>query len=172
MGFAEKWVNWIRICISTVTYNFLLSGNEIGPITPSRGLRQGDPISLYLFLLCAEGLTTLINRNQIIGGIHGCKIVNGAPIVTHLFFADDCYLFFRATISEDESIKECLILYERASGQQVNFQKSSIYFSSNTTPPIMQAVSQVLQVTIRNDLFYLGLPKFVSRNKWEVFRYI
>lgn len=74
MGFADKWIIWIRLCMSTVQYNFLVSGNEVGPITPSRGLRQGDPISPYLFLLCAEGLSTLLQKKQASGAIHGCKI--------------------------------------------------------------------------------------------------
>lgn len=108
--------------MSSVSYRFLVSGNEVGPITHSRGLRQGDPISPYLFLLCAEGLSALIHKKQVLGAIHSCKIANGAPIVTHLFFTDDCYLFFRATVQEAESIKECLVLYERASGQQINFR--------------------------------------------------
>lgn len=120
MWFAEMWLKWMWVCMSTVSYKILVSGNEVGPIISSRGLRQGDPISPYLFMFCAEGLLALIYKRQVSGAIHGCKIANGAPIATHLFFADDCYLFFRATIQEAESIKECLILYERASGQQIN----------------------------------------------------
>lgn len=93
------------------------------------------------------------------------KLLMGALVITHLFFADDYYLFFRATVSEVESIKECLILYERASCQQINFQKSTISFSRNTLNSIEAAVSQVLQVPVRNDSLYLGLPKAVSSNR-------
>lgn len=106
------------------------------------------------------------------GDIHGCKIAIGAPVITHLFFADDCYLFFRATLREAKCIKECLILYERASGQQVNLQKSSISFSRNTMETERVAVSQVLQATARSNEMYLGLPKTVSSNRWETFRYV
>lgn len=86
-----------------------------------------------------------------LGAIHGCKIANGAPIVTHLFFVDDCYLFFRATVQKAESIKECLVLYEKASRQQVNFQKSVIFFSRNTTSQDENAVGRVIQVSVRNE---------------------
>lgn len=172
MGFHDRWMEWVYMCMSTVKYTFLTSGHEIGPVTPTRGLRQGHPISPYLFLLCTEGLSALIQRNQVRGLIHGYKIANSAPVVTHLFFADDSYLFFRATLDESTCIKECLNLYEKASGQQVNFHKSSIQFSHNTSPEIADMVSQNLQVPIRSDDFYLGLPKLVARNRWEVFKYI
>lgn len=172
MGFTNTWLNWMHMCMSTVRYNFLTSGHEVGPIIPERGLRQGDPISPHLFLLCTEGLSALIQKYQVRGRIHGCKIANGAPVVTHLFFADDSYLFFRATVNEAQCIKDCLRIYERASGQQVNFQKSSIQFSRNTSSDVAAQISQNLQVPVRNDDLYLGLPKMVARNKWEVFKYI
>lgn len=114
----------------------------------------------------------MIQREQVRGLLHGCKIANSAPVVTHLFFADDSYLFFRASLEESTCVKKCLMLYEKASGQKVNFHKSSIQFIRNTSPEIADLVSQNLQVPIRNDDFYLGLPKMVARNRWEVFKYI
>lgn len=94
MGFANKWVEWVYVCVSRVKYSVLLSGKEIGPITPSRGLRQGDPVSPYLFLICAEGLSAIIRRREEEGSFHDCKIARSAPSVSHLFFADDSYLSF------------------------------------------------------------------------------
>lgn len=64
MGFSNKWMDWISMCVSNVKYNFLVSGREVGPVIPERGLRQGDPISPYLFLLCAEGLSAVIRRHE------------------------------------------------------------------------------------------------------------
>lgn len=109
--------------MSTVKYKFVTSGHEVGPIIPGRGLRQGDPISPYLFLLCTEGLLALIRKYEVRGKIHDCKIANRAQVVTHLFFVDDSYLFFfsRSNTDEAQCIKECLRIYERASGHQVNF---------------------------------------------------
>ena len=62
MGFHPKWVSLIKNCISTVTYSILVNGEPHGFLKPSRGIRQGDPISPYLFLLCAEGLHYLISN--------------------------------------------------------------------------------------------------------------
>lgn len=89
------------------------------------------------------------------------------------FFADDAYLFFCATIEEANFINGCLKQYDKATGKRVNFQKSSIHISSNTSNSMAEAVSQRLQVTVSRDAsFYLGLPSYVGKNKREVFKYV
>jgi len=100
MGFCPQWVNWIMMCIETVDYSVLVNQESVGPIIPGRGLRQGDPLSPYLFILCAEGLSALNHQAEVRGELHGAKICRNAPIVTHLLFADDCFLFFMATEAE------------------------------------------------------------------------
>ena len=62
LGFAEKWIDLIMACVTYVEYTVRFNSNETNPFKPSRGLRQGDPVSPYLFLLCAEGLSTLIEH--------------------------------------------------------------------------------------------------------------
>lgn len=64
MGFCEKWIDWMMLCVKTVTYNACLNGTLVGPIMPRKGLRQGDPLSPYLFLLCAEGLSKAIDEGS------------------------------------------------------------------------------------------------------------
>ena len=85
MGFSKKWVDLILMCVSTVQYFILHNGHELGPIVPRRGLRQGDPLSPYLFILCAEGLSALIRHNKRLGLWQGCKINRLAPVISHLF---------------------------------------------------------------------------------------
>lgn len=84
------------MCIIMVNYSILMNDDRVGPIFPSRGLRQGDPLSPYLFIICAEGLTSLIKQAARRGFIHGVQVCRRPPIISHLLFADDSFLFFRA----------------------------------------------------------------------------
>uniref|UniRef100_A0A803QCP1 Reverse transcriptase domain-containing protein n=1 Tax=Cannabis sativa TaxID=3483 RepID=A0A803QCP1_CANSA len=133
LGFDEKWVRLIYGCLSTVQYNIVSSGYTLGPIVPSRGLRQGDPISPYLFLICAEGFSTLIRRYEERKWIHGCRVANGAPLVSHILFADDSFLYCKATNEEVSYIINLLESFAKALGQWVNFAKSTVFYSSSTT---------------------------------------
>lgn len=62
------------LCVKTVSYQFYLNDSMIGPVFPNRGLKQGDPLSLYLFLLCVKGLSNSFDNATAAGIIHGCKI--------------------------------------------------------------------------------------------------
>jgi hypothetical protein len=64
IGFARRWVDLLMVCVRTVIYSILINGQPHGRIVPSRGIRQGDPLSPYFFILCAEGLTTLLRRAE------------------------------------------------------------------------------------------------------------
>ncbi|XP_019168831.1 PREDICTED: uncharacterized protein LOC109164736 [Ipomoea nil] len=132
----------------------------------NQGVAAGDPLSPYLFLICAEGLSVLLQRAQMSGLIHGCRVARGAPQISHLFFADDSLLFFRADGEEAGVIKQCLGRYEELSGQKVNYHKSSVCFSRNTSVEDREEVAICLQVDqAPNFGKYLGLPSFVGRNK-------
>nr|XP_023906708.1 uncharacterized protein LOC112018414 [Quercus suber] len=74
MGFSERWIGLIMVCVRSVTYSVLVNGEPMGVIHPSRGLRQGDPLSPFLFLLCIEGLHGLINKAANNGDIHGFSL--------------------------------------------------------------------------------------------------
>lgn len=172
-GFDNRWVMWIMRCVESARYRFKVNEDLIGPVVPSRGLRQGDPLSPYLFILCSEGLSLMLQEEQRRGHIHGCPVARGAPAITHLMFADDCLIFFKANIAEATEVKQRLRQYERASGQVINFHKSCISFSTNTAMHVKEAVSECFQVP-QCDNFgkYLGLPSVVGRNRREVFKFI
>ena len=173
MGFHNKWVKIIMECISTVSYSILVNGEPHCYIKPSRGLRQGDPISPYLFLLCAEGLHSLIQKEKIAGTLQGVSISRGGPKITHLFFADDSLLFCKATTDDVNRIQGILSLYEKASGQQINRQKTTIFFSKSTPIPTQNVIQNMLGVpAIKQYERYLGLPSFVGREKYSSFAQI
>ena len=123
MGFPEKWVDLIMLCVSTVQYKVLRNGKEVGPIIPSRGLHQGDLLSPYLFILCAEGLSSLIRVNEKAGLIHGVKVARSALMVSHLFFADDSFMFFRANQQEAVLMRNILASYSSCFWAKSKFQQ-------------------------------------------------
>ena len=142
LGFAEKWIIMIMECIRTVQYLILLDGVPKGYIIPSRGLRQGDPLSPYLFLLCAEGLSTLLKKTSSVGRLKGLQTSRLGPWVSHLFFADDSLLFGKASLAESREFMEILKLYEDSSGQQLKREKTTIFFNTNTLPATRQAIQE------------------------------
>ena len=123
MGFQSRWVDFMMECISTVSYSILINGEPSQTIHPSRGLRQGDPISPYLFLLCTEGLHGLISKAATSCDIRGISIYRNGPRLTHLFFADDSLLFCKASVQECTYIQTLLASFEETSGQQLNREK-------------------------------------------------
>ena len=157
-------------CISSMSYSVIINGTTYGNIIPSRGLRQGDPLSPYLFLLCAEGLSALINdaaRNNQLNGISICR---GAPKASHFFFTDDNLLFCKANSNEGNKLKEILGLYESASGQKINTDKSSIFFSPNTSQDLKNEILSILgPMQDSSHTKYLGLPSILGRSKKVVF---
>ncbi|XP_062014154.1 uncharacterized protein LOC133730612 [Rosa rugosa] len=173
MGFAHSWVKMIMQCVSSVRYSFLVRGKPRGYVVPSRGLRQGDPLSPYLFLLGAEGLSALLTKKADLGVLPGISICDGAPMVNHLLFADDSMLYANANLQACQEISNVLTVYGKASGQQVNFRKSSVTFSKNVDRETQNWLASFLGVTVvESHEKYLGLPTYVGRNKTSTFQYI
>jgi hypothetical protein len=130
LGFDTGWVGLIMACVSSVRYQLRLNNVLSDYIYPSRGLRQGDPLSPYLFLLCAEGLSSLLNFEETAGNLIGVKVCRDAPSVSHLLFADDSLILMRADETNATSLCRALDDYCVASGQLVSEAKSSIFFQS------------------------------------------
>ena len=108
VGFTERWITLLMLCVKTVSYSILVNGEPKGMIYPTRGIRQGDPLSPFLFLLCTEGLNGLINKAVGKGDIKGYAHCRKSPRLTHLLFADDSLLFCRATIQECQQVLNTL----------------------------------------------------------------
>ena len=110
------WIERVMSCITTPSFSILVNGRPYDNIIPSRRIWQGDPLSPYLFLLCAEGFTSLLEKVEVDGSIRRVSICRRAPRISNLLFADDSLLFCQATQTEVETINEILQIYAHASG--------------------------------------------------------
>lgn len=159
-------------CVTSVRFLVRVNGELLPFFTPSRGLRQGEPASPFLFLLCAEGLTSLLNY-------YGSFIDKGvrasvrSPWINHLLFADDCLIFISAKGDSADRLNEILNIYATCSGQCVNKEKSEVYFTPNTPTERRQQLKQRLSIFVEafSDR-YLGLPTTVGKITSGTFEHI
>ena len=126
LGFAQEFIATIMRCVTNVKYAIKVNGKLSKPFCPSRGLHQGDPISPYLFLLCAEGLSSLMKKKEQQGYLRGVRNGSTGPPVSHILFADDTIFFIRGDAKSVQALNDVLQVYSNGSGQQINFSKSSI----------------------------------------------
>ncbi|GKV50825.1 hypothetical protein SLEP1_g57512 [Rubroshorea leprosula] len=100
-GFCEKWTQMVMQCVSTVSYTVGINGNQTPFFAPQRGLRQGDPLSPYLYLFIADILSRLLLTATAEKKISSYKIRRKSPTISHLLFANDSLVFYRATAQEN-----------------------------------------------------------------------
>lgn len=117
LGFHEKFVTWIMQCITTVRCSFLINDSFLGRVTPQREIRQGDPISPYIFILCSEVLSGLCLGAQQNGNLPGVKVATNSPRINHLLFADDTMFFIQPDSRSCSTLLKILNQYEAASGK-------------------------------------------------------
>jgi hypothetical protein len=115
-GFHEIFINWIMQCVSSVSFSILINGGKTDSFKHSRGLKQRDPLSPYLFILCQDVLSRLIDRQFNSGAINGVKMNPFGLAFTHVMYADDLMLFAKATSREVLVLDDCLELYCQWSG--------------------------------------------------------
>nr|XP_011468563.1 PREDICTED: uncharacterized protein LOC105352685 [Fragaria vesca subsp. vesca] len=172
-GFAAVWIEMVMQCVSSVRYSFLVRGKPRGFVIPNCGLRQGDPLSPYLFLLGVESFSTLLQRTQQLGWLLGLEICAKAPQVNHHLFADDSMLYANASLDDCYHIQDVIETYGRASGQLVNFEKSSIVLSNNVSEFMQEEIYSLLGMeVVTSHEKYLGLPTYVGRKKTATFQFI
>ena len=172
-GFCNKWISWIMAAVKLVHYSVLINGTPHGNIAPTRGIRQGDPLSPYLFILYGDILSHLIKGRASSGEIRGVRLGNGVPPITHLQFADDSLFFCQANAKNCQALKDVFDVYEYYSGQKINVQKSTITFGSRVYGSTQSRLKQILNILNQGGGGkYLGLPEQFGRKKKEMFAYI
>ena len=173
MGFSQKWIQWMAMCIEYVDYNVLVNRENVRLVIPGRGLRQGDPLSPYLFIICVKGLSSLIRDAEKRELISGTSIFRRAPFVSHLLLVDDCFLFFKAKESQAQVMKNVLNTYEVASGQAINLPKFEIFYSRNVADTLKNNITNILVVrAVLGTGKYLGMSSMIGRDRIAIFAYI
>ena len=144
-------------CVTSVKYHVLFNGQPIGNITPHMGLRQGDPLSSFIFILCTEALVSLINHAENQGKITGMRVSRTSPPVSHLLFADDSLFFCKAEPRECDEVMKVLKTYEKTSGQCINFEKSSLLFGKKIPGNVKKSIKTTTGIVNEGGMgTYLG----------------
>ena len=171
LGFDERWVQLAMVTTHTAIYSVLINREPKGYISPSRGLKQGDPLSPYLFLVCAKGLSSLIRKVVETKHLHGILSCKNGVCISHLLFADNNFIFCQATMEEGQHLLNILGRYKAASRQAINRHKTSIFFSRNTRDSVKAGIQALFGGRIIKDSEpYLGLPMTGGRSKVNTFK--
>jgi len=166
-GFSQKFIEWVKACISAPWIAPLVNGRPTNFFQASRGLRQGCPLSPVLFVIQASVLSFQLNRRLQNRTLSGIRIVPKVKEVNHAQFFDDTLLLGAANLNTARNFKTELDLYRSSSGSEINYHKSKI-FGWNCSPLEMLEISRILGMegNATWDTFnYLGIPIFKATPK-------
>ena len=127
--------SWIVACISSASFEVLVNGGKTEGFTPNRGLRQGDPLSSYLFILGQEILSRILEHELRNKNLNGIKTSSNGPTISHLMYADDIILFSKATVRDAYCLINVLEKYCSWSRQSINMNKSGVFFLKTHPTP-------------------------------------
>ena len=160
MGFGSRWLTWIKWCISTTSFSILINGSPAGFFPSSRGLKQGDPLSPYLFVIGMEALSCMINRAVDDNYIFGSRVAIGREedmSISHLLYADDTFIFCEADLDQLKFLRWILMWFEAMAGLKINLAKSEI-IPVGTVSNLVELASELGYKIGSLPTSYLGLP--------------
>ncbi|XP_057719433.1 uncharacterized protein LOC130933842 [Arachis stenosperma] len=172
-GFNLHWVKLIMMCVSQVSFKIKINGILSRSFVPQRGLRQGDPLLPYLFIIVVEIFTILMDKAKEEGRISGVRIAPTTLAISHLLFADDCIIFSKDSEEEVYQLITILNMYTEASGQRINVDKSGITFGNQVPIRNRAEIEEILGLPAWDQPGkYLGLPVQWGRSKNNALRWI
>lgn len=173
LGFQEWWAALIMNCVRSVSFQVKINQDLTEKFLPGRGLRQGDPLSPYLFIVCIEWLSRMMIQNMAHNNIDGIRICRGSPSISHLLFDDDSVFFLKAIVPNILNFKRIIDEYQFMSGRRINFSKSEVVFSHNVSSELREILLPLLGIQqVPAHSRYLGLPLSFVHNKSEMFKFL
>ncbi|XP_019240114.1 PREDICTED: uncharacterized protein LOC109220105 [Nicotiana attenuata] len=171
LGFCERFIGMIFDLVGNNWYSVLINGQSRGFFKSTRGVKQGDPLSPTLFILAAEALSRGLNSLHQNLYFCGFGLPKWSPKINHLAYADDTIIFSSSDATSLRLIMEILYLYEAASGQLVNKNKSAIYMHHLTDPEVVRKVERITGIGSKDFPFtYLGCPIFYARRRFDYYQ--
>ncbi|KAK4267638.1 hypothetical protein QN277_024391 [Acacia crassicarpa] len=172
-GLDGKFTNLVMDCITSSSLNVLWNGERTEDFLPSQGIRQGDPMSPFIFVLCMEKLSHIIQDRVRDSTWKPVLMTKEGPSISHLMFADDLLLFGEASESQALCMTEAIEMFCVASGAKVNCSKSSVFFSLKVAACVKGRVKSLLGMKISEDFGkYLGFPLSKQRRNKNTFQYV
>ncbi|PNX92520.1 ribonuclease H, partial [Trifolium pratense] len=172
-GFPPLTIKLIMHCVCSSTLSLIWNGQRLPSFSPTRGLRQGDPLSPYLFVLCMEKLSLAISEAVQNNSWKPIQISKNGPRFSHLFFADDVLLFSKATCSQGRIMANLFNNFSKASGLKINCAKSRALFSKGVPRRKMDKLTSLSGIRSTNALGkYLGFPMITGRVRKDDYHFI
>lgn len=150
-GLEEPLIKLIMFFVSFTTLSVIWNGEWTDKIYPTKGLRQGDPLLPYLFVLCMKTLGHMISNLVAKRECKGIKITRSGPVLSHIFFADDLILFGETTHTQARIMEEILSLFCVMSSQKVNLNKSKLFISKNVPGNAARVISSNFGISLTSN---------------------
>ncbi|KAL4584334.1 hypothetical protein LXL04_008933 [Taraxacum kok-saghyz] len=170
MGFGVRWRKWMRVSLSSGFSSILINGSPTDEFKLERGLRQGDPLSPFLFTLIMEGLSLAIKNSETLFGFKGINIGKNNVYLSHLFFADDAVFLAKCSIENALNLIRILFCFKHVSGLTVSMEKSKL-FGVGITEEELSAMAQIMGCSHdKLPTTFLGIPLGVNMkrvNSWK-----
>ena len=171
LGFGRKWISWIMECVSSASMSILLNGSPLRPFHMEKGLRQGDPLSPYLFILVSEALVCILKKAQDLNLIEPITIGKAKVSLKHLQFADDILLFAPKNPVCIINYFRILDIFALMSGLAINYNKSAfISWKRDDYLWVNEIANGVGCIHARPPFTYLGFPLGSNFSRYETWK--
>lgn len=158
MGFGDRWCKWIDSCLKSSRISVLVNGSPTQEFEMERGVRQGDPLSSFLFLMVAEGLNIVINEAVHQGYFKGIKVGDNDVNLHHLQYADDTIFFGEWSLRNAKNLKRITKCVQDASGLKINMSKSKIFGTGVSDGEVDNIARGIGCIPGTLPFEYLGVP--------------